>query len=151
MLAAQETLEIRPMTSGDLAALASLFNGGRDALQPPLPASLQEKLAAATYLRLLALRDGSIIGQASLMRDAKPDAARITVLVHPNHRRQGIARALLEELSKAAKKQCALHTLLALVEQDNAPAQRLYLSCGYEDDALKASSGILVFRKELMS
>jgi len=149
MLAAQDMFEIRPMIAGDLPALTSLFNGEGGGASPLFPASLQERLTAATLFRLLALHDGKVVGQASLMRDAEPGAARITVLVHPDYRRRGIARALLERLAQTAGEQFQLHVLLTLVEKNNGPAQKLYLAAGYKNDTLQASPGIFVLRKHL--
>jgi len=150
MLAAQQTFEIRPILSEDLAALASLFNGGSNAPPALLPANLQKRLTAVSLLRLLALHDGRIIGQASLMRDAEPATARITVLVHQDHRRRGLALALLARLAEDAGA-LGLRVLLALVEKDNLPAQRLYIACGYERYALQAPHDTLVFRRNLAS
>ncbi len=83
---------------------------------------------------LVAERDGRIAGSVQLDRDTPPnqphraDVAKL--LVHPDFRRQGIARALMVELEGLARRQG--RSLLTLDTVTGDKAEPLYASLGYE-------------------
>ncbi len=54
-----------------------------------------------------------------------------SVHVAPEHRRQGIGRALLEELIKRAR-EVGLHVMVAGIDAENHPSLRLHEDLGFE-------------------
>ena len=86
---------------------------------------------AAGHPYVAAVQDGEVIGYAGLVV-APPDEAWVNnMAVRRDHQRRGIGRALLEELLAIARRNGARHTLLE-VAADNAPAQALYDSYGFD-------------------
>ena len=86
---------------------------------------------AAGHPYIAAVQDGEVVGYAGLVV-APPDEAWVNnMAVRRDHQRHGIGRALLEELLAIARRNGARHTLLE-VAADNAPAQALYDSYGFE-------------------
>ncbi len=65
-----------------------------------------------------------------LVRIIADEAEILTIATHPAHRRQGLARALLEQFHKAAQQRGAAHAFLE-VAADNLPARALYQAAGY--------------------
>jgi ribosomal protein S18 acetylase RimI-like enzyme len=82
---------------------------------------------------LVACRDSRIIGTVVLefpWPPNQPHRAEVSkLLVHPDARRQGIARALMTELEEIAKAEGK--TLLTLDTWTGSVAERLYSSLGY--------------------
>ncbi len=66
----------------------------------------------------------------ALIRTAGPEAELLTIAVHPDFRRQKIAQNLLKQLGDFARDQNISEIFLE-VSAENAPARRLYDSCGY--------------------
>jgi GNAT superfamily N-acetyltransferase len=90
---------------------------------------------AAGARTLLAARDGGrIIGTAQLVPAGMPNqrhrADVSKVLVHPDARRRGVARALMRRLEALALQQG--RSLLVLDTVVNSPAQPLYAGLGYQ-------------------
>ena len=83
---------------------------------------------------LVARRDGKIVGTVQLNLATPPnqrhraDVAKL--LVHPDARRLGIARALMLAVEKVAKSDG--RTLLTLDTVTDSPAEKLYRSLDYE-------------------
>jgi ribosomal protein S18 acetylase RimI-like enzyme len=93
-----------------------------------LPAARNQKL-----LVVAARRDGRIAGAVQLDYDTPPNqphrAEIRKLLVHPDFRRRGIARAMLVELERQAK---ALgRSLITLDTRTGDKAEPLYASLGY--------------------
>lgn len=78
---------------------------------------------------VVALKDGSVVGYAGewILAD---EAHITTVAVSPDHRRQGLGRQLMEELSHRAKARGAVCSTLE-VRVSNASAIELYEKLGY--------------------
>lgn len=90
-------------------------------------------LEAGTRVLLLARRAGRVIGSVQLDCDTPPNQphrGEVTkLLVHPDHRRRGIARALMRDLERRAAARG--RTLLTLDTRTGDPAERLYASLGF--------------------
>jgi ribosomal protein S18 acetylase RimI-like enzyme len=86
-----------------------------------------------TRVLLIAEKDGSIVGSAQLGCDTpsnQPHRADVSkVLVHPDFRRRGIARALMAEIERHAVERG--RSLLTLDTRTGDSAEPLYLSMGY--------------------
>lgn len=81
-------------------------------------------LNSTTSLVLVAVEQGTVIGFASV-ENVCGDASISRIAVLPQHRRQGVAVALLTELNTVAKEQNFNYITLE-VRESNTPARRLY-------------------------
>lgn len=88
---------------------------------------------AQTRIVLVAKRAGRIAGTVQLDYDTPPNQAHRAevskLLVHPEFRRRGIARALMIEIEKHANR---LGRSLLTLDTANNGAKALYLTLGYE-------------------
>ena len=79
------------------------------------------------------LANGRIVGNVTLLPTKSWDRFLVAnVAVHPNYRRQGIARAMMHAVTSAVKKRGGRAILLQVVK-DNDSAIDLYRSLGYVD------------------
>ncbi|MEH3023485.1 MAG: GNAT family N-acetyltransferase [Pseudomonas oryzihabitans] len=90
-------------------------------------------VARGSRLLFAALRDGRLVGSVQLVLDTpanQPHRAEVVkLLVHPEQRRQGIARRLMLRLEDAARAHG--RDLLTLDTRSDDHAEPLYLSLGY--------------------
>ncbi|MEV0426065.1 ribosomal protein S18-alanine N-acetyltransferase [Micromonospora sp. NPDC050495] len=95
------------------------------------PAMFWNELANGHFYRVAVDDDGTVLGYAGLTV-ALPDEAWVqTIAVRRDVQRRGIGRLLLEALLAEAARLGARSTLLE-VAADNAAAQRLYATYGFE-------------------
>jgi len=142
------SIEIREADLDDPAdarALVEILDGyARDPMGggEPLSAEVRERLVPALRsvpqrLVLLAMVEGRPVGLATCFYGFSTFAARPLLNVHDlavllEYRGRGVGRALLQAAAAHARKRgCAKLTLEVL--EDNAPARRLYESCGFRD------------------
>lgn len=115
-------------------------------LVAPDPAEMTERIGriSARYPWLVAERDGEIAGYAYGSpfndRTAYRWAANVTVYVHPDHGRRGVARGLYTALFPLLKAQ-GLWTLGAGITADNAPSIALHEGLGFRREAFYANVG----------
>lgn len=94
----------------------------------PLAGSTPADIQASDLFYLGALRGGELLGALILGGDDDPDQIRITTLVvHPAHQRQGIARRLVQE----ALRRGAGLVFSVQAGAGNAPALALYHGLGF--------------------
>jgi ribosomal protein S18 acetylase RimI-like enzyme len=76
--------------------------------------------------------DGHIVGNVTLL-PSKPSGRYLVanVAVHPNYRRRGIARLLMDESIKDVKR-CGGHTIFLQVDKENDAAVALYQQMGFQ-------------------
>jgi ribosomal-protein-alanine N-acetyltransferase len=122
---------IRRAGPADLDALASLervvFDHGAWS-----PRSLEEELERAGQGRLLlvAADSGEVVGYAALAyNDDSADLLRVAV--HPDRRRQGVARRLCDEILAGVGPACT--RVLLEVAADNEAATALYSRLGFAE------------------
>lgn len=76
-----------------------------------------------------------LVGAAGLRRETRPRTAHRSVLfgmtVRPDARRRGVGRALVEAVVAHARSRPGTEVVTLTVTEGNAPAQRLYASCGF--------------------
>ncbi|MDR6265236.1 MULTISPECIES: ribosomal protein S18-alanine N-acetyltransferase [Rhodobacterales] len=93
----------------------------------------------------------------AIIRLAGPEAELLTIAVHPEARRQGLARSLLNALITDLNSRNCEEIFLEVVD-DNTPAIQLYQSAGFENRAIRKDyyngpngqkSSALVMRKLL--
>ena len=101
---------------------------------------------------LVAEEDGKIAGYVG-SQTVIDESDMMNVAVHPNHRRKGIAEALVAELVGALKKRES-HCLTLEVRASNEPAKALYEKLGFTQVGLRKNyyrnpkEDALILRKE---
>ncbi len=114
----------------------------------------REEISASTRHFIVALDDAqSIIGYAGVFAPGGTAADILTVGVIPEHRGQGIARALMALITEWAKAQDS-NAMMLEVKIDNLEAISLYESLGYlklniRKDYFGSGLDALVMRKDL--
>ncbi|NIZ62053.1 ribosomal-protein-alanine acetyltransferase [Sedimentitalea sp. CY04] len=68
----------------------------------------------------------------ALVRVIVDEAELLTIATHPDHQRQGLARAVMQVWRTVATQRGA-ETAFLEVAADNAPACELYTSCGFSN------------------
>ncbi|MET8547961.1 ribosomal protein S18-alanine N-acetyltransferase [Micromonospora zamorensis] len=95
------------------------------------PGMFWSELANGHHYRVAVDGDGAVLGYAGLA-GAPPDEVWVqNIAVRRDAQRRGVGRALLEELLAEAARRETRSTLLE-VAVDNAAAQRLYATYGFE-------------------
>lgn len=86
------------------------------------------------HVPLVAERAGKAIGQATLVRgeNRRAHSAELRLIVHDDHARQGVGRALFGALVRLADEDLGLTRLWLHVMCDNRGAIALYESFGFE-------------------
>ena len=114
----------------------------------------REEISAPTRLFIVALDEARrVIGYAGVFAPGGAEADILTVGVIPQHRGQGIARALMARITEWAIAQGSIAMMLE-VKTDNAAAISMYESLGYaklnvRKDYFGSGLDALVMRKEL--
>ncbi len=91
--------------------------------------------SAGEFAALLAAPGALLLGEARaflLGRVAADEAEVLTLATHPEHRRRGLAAALLDAFHAEAVARGAATAFLEVAE-DNAPARALYAAAGYRE------------------
>jgi len=76
------------------------------------------------------VRDGELVAFSVVYYPGRTSAQIVTIDVHPDYRRQGLADTLMERIEKSAKERGAVRAVLQ-VSVENAPAKELYEKWGY--------------------
>jgi len=119
---------IRPLGPFDLELAATLHGAAFDS--PWTAQAFGELLAMPGSAGLLAAQDGQPVGLI-LLQLQPPDAELLTLGVRPDHRRRGIAAALLDRARDLARQAGAARLLLE-VAADNGPALAFYGRHGFQ-------------------
>lgn len=147
------TARLRPVDPDrDAAAIAAIYapnvthGTASFELVAPDAADMAERIEriSVRYPWLVAERGGEIAGYAYGSpfndRTAYRWAANVTVYVHPDHVRRGVARGLYTALFTLLRMQ-GLWTLGAGITADNAPSIALHESLGFQREAFYANVG----------
>ena len=134
---------LRDATETDLPAILAIYNNEvltGVATFDLEPRTLEQQRSwlyehGAPHCAIVAVdRAGEVVAYASLSRFRPRPAYRFTVedtvYVRPDRQRQGIGRALLENLILRAR-QAGFHTMLGLVTADNVASIELHRACGF--------------------
>ena len=143
----QDRLTLRLATAADAAAIADLVRlafATQSVVTNPLPSALKE--TPETITRELTLGGGAVIDSgvrlvgAVLWREEDGSLYVGRLSVHPAHRRRGIARMLMDECEREARRRglTRMHLGVRLPLLDN---RRLFASCGFVETGLSTHEG----------
>jgi L-amino acid N-acyltransferase YncA len=136
------TVEIRPATQEDLAAILAIYNfevmngvATFDLAPRTMAAQLQWlEEHALPYSATVAVVGGEVLGFGALSRYREKAAYDLTVedtvYVHQDHRREGIGRILLEDLVLTAGKR-GFHAVLGRITGENEASIELHRRAGF--------------------
>ena len=131
-----ESLEIRGATSADAPVLATLLGHlGYPADAAEIPERL-ERLCATGDDAFVAVRDGAVVGLATVhsravLHAARPVAQLTALVVPPEQRGRGIGRALVARAEKWGRDHGA-NRLVVTTALHRAEAPRFYERLGFE-------------------
>jgi phosphinothricin acetyltransferase len=141
------TVTIRELRPGDWPAVRTIYEegirGGNATFETETP-SWERWDSAHLKLRLVAERDGGVVGWAAL----SPSSARhcyrgvgaVSVYVTEDARGAGLGRALLAELVERSE-HAGYWTLTAGVFPENEASIRLHKSCGFREVGVREGIG----------
>ena len=95
--------------------------------------SIQSELEKADSRCTVAVEDSKVVGFLAFEQIAD-EGSIVEIAVSPDHRRRGIARALICEALQVCE---GLRTVFLEVREGNAPAVALYESLGFERIAIR--------------
>ena len=145
-------MTIVPMTADHVAQVAAL-----EALCFPDPwseKSVASELENPLALWLVALENDIVVGYVG-SQTVPDETDMMNIAVHPNHRRQGIAEALVARLVERLQ-EMGSHSLTLEVRASNTPAQRLYQKLGFRQVGCRKNyyrnprEDGLILRKDLL-
>ena len=120
-------MKIIPMTADHVPSVAALevlcFS------DPWSQNSVASELNNPLSLWLVAVEEDAVVGYVG-SQTVMGETDMMNVAVHPDHRRRGIARSLIDGLVQALKDRES-HSLTLEVRASNAPAIALYESLGF--------------------
>jgi len=139
---------LRAAELGDAAAIADLVRLAFSAQpRPTNPPSSALKETAATIAEHLARGGGAVLESGGvamvgvILWEEEDGALYISrISVDPEHRRQGIARALVDEAEREARRR-GLPRMTLGVRLELEENRRLFRSCGFEDASLRSHEG----------
>jgi len=127
-----DELTIRAMMPEDYDEVIALWEAaglpykpkGRDSR-----AAIEQQLQLPTAIYLVAERDGMIVGSVLGTHDGRKGWIN-RVAVHPDHRRKGIARKLVEAVERRCL-ELGIEIFAALIEDWNETSMRVFERLGY--------------------
>lgn len=142
-------MNLRELRPGDWPAVRKIYEegirGGDATFETKTP-SWERWDAAHPELRLVAERDGAIIGWAALSpasgRHCYRGVGEVSVYVAEEARGDGLGRALLGKLVEHSE-QAGYWTLTAGVFPENEPSLRLHKACGFREVGVRERLGEL--------
>ena len=146
----QNNFAVVPMTEAHVAQVAALEQVCFS--DPWSENSVRSELENPLSTWLIALEGETVLGYVG-SQTVLDEADIMNVAVAPDHRRQGIARLLLERLEEALRSR-NVHSLTLEVRASNEPAKALYASLGYvrvgrrPNYYFKPREDALILRKE---
>jgi phosphinothricin acetyltransferase len=138
---------IRDLRRDDWPAVRAIYEDGirsGDATFETEPPSWEAWDAAHPELRLVAARDGDVVGWAALSpasaRRCYRGVGEVSVYVAEDARGAGVGRVLLERLVERSER-AGYWTLTAGVFPENEASLRLHKACGFREVGLRERPG----------
>ncbi len=142
-------MTIRDLRPDDWPAVRAIYEegiGGGDATFETGPPSWERWDVAHPRLRLVAERDGAVVGWAALSpasaRHCYRGVGEVSVYVAGEARGAGLGRELLERLVELSE-QAGYWTLTAGVFPENEASLRLHKTCGFREVGVRERPGEL--------
>lgn len=138
------TIEVRPATAADAAAITEIYNQGiRSRLatfetRERTVAEVEESLQASAgrFPWLVAVHDGRVLGWANAStyrpRECYAGIAEFSIYIHEDARGSGVGRVLLPQLIEVARA-AGFWKLLSRVFPENVGSRRLCAACGFRE------------------
>ena len=149
-LVRRKMIEIIPMNESHVAAVAELEKQNFSEPWPEI--AVRSELTNQLALWLVAVEDGVVAGYVG-SQTVMGWTDMMNVAVHPDHRRKGVGRALVEELERLLQEQGS-ECLTLEVRASNTPAKTLYFDLGFTQVGLRKNyyrnprEDALILRKE---
>jgi aminoglycoside 3-N-acetyltransferase I len=147
-MASSRRFSIHRLASHDLAlmdAMMTTFGKAFDDLDTytgsrPSRAYVERLLANDTFIALAALKNGAIVGGITAYELQKFEQERLEIYIYDlavaaDHRREGIATALIQELKTIAARRGA-SVIFVQADAEDAPAIALYTKLGIRAEVL---------------
>ncbi|MDQ6620430.1 MAG: AAC(3)-I family aminoglycoside N-acetyltransferase [Pseudomonadota bacterium] len=137
ILDATDVAAIRAM----LAMFGASFNEvATYTARQPNDVYLERLLGSKTFVCLAAFAEGAVIGGLAAYVLPKFEQAReelyiYDLAVHPAHRRQGVATAMVGDLRKLARSR-GVYVMFVQADYEDTPAVALYTKLGVREDVL---------------
>lgn len=139
-------LIIQHLAADDLALMEALLTTFGEAFEEvetycskrPRAAYLQQLLGSNSFIALVAMKNGEVVGGIAAYELKKFEQERSEIYIYDlavalNHRRQGIATALILEIRKIAVTRGA-HVVFIQADLGDEPAISLYSKLGSRED-----------------
>ena len=85
--------------------------------------------------RLVAEQDGRVAGYASLSsyraKEAYRSTVELSIYIHPDFRRQGVATSLMEAILDEARRDPRTHTVVSVITDGNEASRKLHEKFGF--------------------
>ncbi len=137
-------MTIRPAERRDVPALLEIYNYEVEHGVATLdlhPRTLPEweewfsEHQTPSHFILVAEADGKPAGYASLseyrQKEAYSSTAELSAYISPDHRRQGIASALMEAVLSRARESTDLHSVVSVITAGNEASEKLHAKFGF--------------------
>lgn len=105
------------------------------------PKTLEERLIwfqehnVGNHPLIVAEKEGKVVGYASLSpyraKEAYIRTVELSIYIHPEYRRQGIARELMAEIVNMAKVDKNIHTVVSVITGGNEASVKLHGEFGF--------------------
>ena len=138
-------MHIRTAIQSDLPALLDIYNyevvNGTATLDLQ-PRTMEERQIwfdehnTDNHPLIVAEIDGNAVGYATLSpyrtKEAYRSTVELSIYVHRDHRKQGIASALMEEILRMAREDERTHTVVSVITSGNEASTNLHKKFGFE-------------------
>ena len=125
-------IEVRRIERSDIPAVAEIE---RLCFSEPWSEKSLELLLNDKNVGFVALCNGSVAAYCGLI--CVLDEGQISnIATHPNYRRLGLARAIMEEIDRYSIENCIVYLSLE-VRESNGAARSLYTSCGWSESGIR--------------
>jgi aminoglycoside 3-N-acetyltransferase I len=143
-------IDIRHLTSDDVPLMDALLRTFGEAFNDvdtytanrPTDAYLRRLLGGDSFIALVALKSDVVVGGIAAYELKKFEQERSEIYIYdlavaPEHRREGIATALIEKLKEiAARRKAYVIFVQADTGTEDEPAVALYMKLGRREDVL---------------